>query len=125
MVTYTLNSSGECSNCKTVASEETTLKCEDCKKYVHAICGSEAPYASKTFVANFNKVKVRNFLFLCDFCLTKRENNEASTLKDQMENLTETVKTLVQTSSHSSQFIRQIMMYNNKDFGVTKHESKR
>ena len=95
MVTYTLNSNGECSNCKTVASEETTLKCEDCKKFVHAICGSEAPYASKTFVANFNKVKVKNFLFLCDFCLTKRENNEASTLKDQMENLTETVKTLV------------------------------
>ena len=71
------------------------LKCYDCNSTYHAICGEVTPFGNKTFVGIFKKLKVDNYLFACDICLTKREDNEASTLKDQFEALTAKVDTLV------------------------------
>ena len=98
MVAHQLNSSGECTTCKTKAIDEHILKCYDCKSHYHTICGEDTPYGCKTFVCNFSKLKagkkISNFLFVCDHCLTKRENDEASDLKDQLSELTSTVNKL-------------------------------
>ena len=97
MAAFTVSSSGDCSKCKKKVNEETILKCHECKTIFHAFCGDEKPWTNnKAFVANFNKQKARNFIFMCDVCLTKKENSEASTLQDQIESLTATVSTLVQ-----------------------------
>ena len=95
MVTFLMNSNGECTTCNETVNEDDILNCYDCKSHFHAFCGDEKPYGAKTFIGSFKKVKVSNFLFLCDVCLTKRENNEASVLKDQIAALTEKVETLI------------------------------
>ena len=95
MVLYQVNGSGVCNTCQNQANEGEVLQCYDCKSNFHSPCGENTPYGSKTFVSNFKKVKVANFLFVCDVCLTKREHKEASTLKDQISALTETVNSLV------------------------------
>ena len=82
-------------NCKDKVKENDMLKCYDCNSTYHAICGEVTPFGNKTFVGIFKKLKVDNYLFACDICLTKREDNEASTLKDQFEALTAKVDTLV------------------------------
>ena len=95
MVAHLINSSGECNTCKDKVKESDILKCYDCKSTYHVICGEVTPFGNKTFVGTFKKLKVDNYLFVCDICLTQRENNEASTLKDQIEALTAKVDTLV------------------------------
>ena len=42
----------------------------------------------------FKKLRNRNFTFVCDPCLTRRENNQASCLKEQISDLALTVQTL-------------------------------
>ena len=95
MVANQVNGSGECEGCKTNVNEADVLICSDCKTVFHAICGEETPFGSKTWISNFKKVKVCNFLFACDICVTKREQNEASSMKQQMAALTSSVATLV------------------------------
>ena len=95
MVANQVNGSGECEGCKTNVNEADVLICSDCKTVFHAICGEETPFGSKTWINNFKKVKVCNFLFACDICVTKREQNEASSMKQQMAALTSSVATLV------------------------------
>jgi PHD/YefM family antitoxin component YafN of YafNO toxin-antitoxin module len=62
---------------------------------IHAVCGEDRLYGSKTFIGSFNQVKVSNYLFSCDECKTKWEQREASSLKEQMEALATTVTSLV------------------------------
>ena len=95
MVENTINSSGECASCKTAVNEDDVLTCYDCKTDIHAVCEGDATYACKTFITNFKKLKSGNFLFVCNSCITMRENNEASTLKEQIADLTNTVSSLV------------------------------
>ena len=52
------------------------------------------PFGSKSFLSLFKNLKSDNFIFICDHCITKRENNEASTIKDQILELTKVVKNL-------------------------------
>ena len=41
-------------------------------------------------------VKVSNDLFVCDVCLTKQDNNKASSVKEQIQELATTVTMLAQ-----------------------------
>ena len=50
--------------------------------------------AAKHFCLHSKKVKSSNFIFVCNISITKRENQEASSLKEQIAVLTETVNTL-------------------------------
>ena len=45
-------------------------------------------------LSSFKKVKSGNFIFVCDTCITKRENQEASSINDQIVALTDTVNKL-------------------------------
>ena len=91
---HQVNSSGECVTCKSNTNEGDNLTCYDCKTVFHAVCKEGKPYGNATFVSNFNKCKVGNFIFVCNVCLTKRKTNEASGLKDQIEALASTVASL-------------------------------
>ena len=95
-MSHQVNSSGECSKCKANTNDIDNLTCYECRTTFHAVCGDATPFGSKTFVNNFRKTKVSNFLFVCDSCLTKWENNEASSMKEQIQDLTATVTMLAQ-----------------------------
>ena len=92
---YCLNVDGTCLTCQEVATEHQVLVCYDCKNSFHTECDSVVPFGNKSFVSNYKKLKNnKNFLFMCDNCLTQRENVEASTLKDQISELVKSVAQL-------------------------------
>ena len=90
-----------CSSCNAKIHEADTIQCYDCKTMYHAVCTEgNTPYCTnKSFLSSFKKIKTGNFLFVCDLCLTKKENKEASTINDQISTLTETVSSLVREFS--------------------------
>ena len=91
---YCLNVDGTCLTCQEVATEQQVLVCYDCKNSFHTECDNVVPFGNKSFVNNYKKLKNnKNFRFMCDNCLTHRENIEASTLKDQ---ISEVVKSVAQ-----------------------------
>ena len=95
MAPHQVNSSGVCSSCNQETDESEVIKCYDCQEFFHGVCESQTPFGSKTFLASFKKVKSDNIVMICDICKTKRENNEASCLKDQVSELAATVNALV------------------------------
>ena len=94
MVAHQINSSGTCTSCQVKANEAETMLCFDCKSYYHGVCDNQLLYCTKSFLTSFKKVKSCNFIFVCDVCLTRRENQEASNIKDQIEALANTVSNL-------------------------------
>ena len=92
---YQIDSGGKCFRCKTDVSSADVLSCFDCKLRFHAICGDLARFANKSFVKSFKSVKSKNFPFQCDHCVTKRETRAASTVEEQIQNLTAVIKDLV------------------------------
>ena len=95
MVAHVVDGSGICTTCQQETNGVEVLKCYDCQKFFHGVCNNEAIYCSKTFLGTYQKQR-DNFIFVCDVCLTKKEQNQASDLKDQIADLADTVKTLAQ-----------------------------
>ena len=96
MVQHTVDNNGNCSTCQKETKEGELLLCYDCKSYYHGICDSQPIFCNKTFLASFLKIKSGNFIFVCNTCITKRENKEASSIKDEINELKDTVKTLIE-----------------------------
>jgi hypothetical protein len=92
---YEVSRNGECSRCKNQAEEAEVIKCYECQTIFHAICGEETPFCARTNLGNFKKLKA-NFVFICDPCLTRKEESQASELKDQITRLTATVASLAE-----------------------------
>ena len=95
---YQVDASGKCSTCSKQTTEADIMQCYDCQSYLHGVCG-ETPITNKTFLKKFKEVRSKNFMFVCDHCLTRRENKQASLMKDQISDLTDTVSTLVKEFS--------------------------
>ena len=78
-----LDDKGNCTLCNKVSGPNEHVECFICKHYFHAVCsrtGSEDKVATKTTVANFLLGSTKkNFMFLCDICLTNFERNNADT----------------------------------------------
>ena len=90
-----MDGGGKCSACKTDTNETDVLSCFECKEVFHALCTAmDNPICNKSFLNTFKRAKKSNFLFLCDTCLTRREQNEASTVTQQISSLTDTVAKL-------------------------------
>ena len=94
MAPHQVNSSGLCSTCDQQTDESEVVQCIDCQEFFHGICNDQTPFGSKTFLASLKKVKSENIVMICDICRTKKENNEASCMKDQISALAATVNTL-------------------------------
>ena len=89
MTTCQVDDNGVCASCKNETGDADVLQCKGCQHYFHGNCNEgNSQYCSKTFLQQFKKAKL-NFTFECDMCLTKRENNEASCLKEQISALTD------------------------------------
>ena len=100
MVPHQIANSGICSTCKSVANEQQILECYDCKTKYHVDCDNTAAFCTKSFLKSFEGMKVNNnFIFVCDHCITSRENKEASTLKDQMAEVVASVALLAKEVS--------------------------
>ena len=98
---YEVVDGGGCSTCNNQARTEDILKCHNCSSYFHAVCGTDTqatPFACKSFISSFITQTVKqgnkNFLFLCDHCLTSKEMETASDLKAQISVLSKTVNSL-------------------------------
>ena len=98
---HQINTSGTCNTCQTVANKDHILECYDCKTKYHAQCGTAAPFACKTFVNTFKGIQKNssNFLFICDHCITNRENTEAAALKEHMAEVVASVSRLAKEVS--------------------------
>ena len=87
-----IDQSGSCTECKKEADDNEILQCQSCEVFCHATCGEGTP--SKPQLINFKKIKSRNFIFYCDSCLTRRESFEASSTKEQIDELKQSVSDL-------------------------------
>lgn len=94
MVANKVDENGICLTCSNKVNDTEIIKCYDCKIYYHGICGEVTPYCSKTFLSSFKKVKCCNFIFVCNMCITKRENQEVSSINNQIAALPDTVSKL-------------------------------
>ena len=99
MVPYQIDASGKCTTCNSQTTDADILQCYDCESYLHGVCGQETPITNATFLKKFKANKSRNFMFVCNHCLTRRENKQASDLKDQISELASTVSTLAKEFS--------------------------
>ena len=89
---HEVDQSGMCSPCS-LQVNENWIECGDCKSLFHGNCGSQnkALYCCKTFLTTFKALKSPNVIFLCDACLTRREQLEASSLKEQLASMVNSV----------------------------------
>ena len=96
MAAHQVDNSGICSTCRAVANQEHLLECYNCKTMFHTKCDTQAPFASQSFVKSFKATQKNNanFVFICDRCITNRENTEAASLKEQMAEVVASVSKL-------------------------------
>lgn len=93
MASPQVEANGSCSLCKATSLNETELiSCYECLNLFHSVCG-QAPkkYCSRSFLTSFQGLKSGNFVFVCDTCLTRKENNQASSINEQIASFTDTI----------------------------------
>ena len=95
MVPHQIDDSGICTTCQAAANDAQVLQCYDCKTHYHVDCGNTMICGTRSFIKTYKGLKNKeNLLFVCDHCLTSRENVEASTLKQQMAEVVKSVTRL-------------------------------
>ena len=93
-----LDADGSCNLCKKTSLPNEHVGCFICYCQFHAVCpnvGADHKLATKTTISNFNfNSTKKNFMFLCDACLTKFERINAdsdgqriNTLESQIGNV--------------------------------------
>ena len=98
MIAHQLDNNGTCSTCKAVAKEVDIVACLDCKSMFHADCNNVRPFCNnRSFIdthVRMSRSSTNNFSFMCDRCLTRREHNEACSLKEQLTIVVESLASL-------------------------------
>ena len=93
---FLISDSGQCESCEAKVGDKESVTCRSCQNCFHVLCG-QADKTTKicgvTFWGLYLTTKA-NFSWACDDCLTKEEINTASSLKQQINLLTETVHSL-------------------------------
>ena len=79
---YELDSTGTCTSCHNGAHDMEFVQCRLCKKCFHVICTmstlNDDKWATKSMITNFKASSTKkNFMFMCNCCLTTLENNLA------------------------------------------------
>ena len=123
-----LQPDGKCNNCSKVSGPNENVECYVCKVHFHVICSEtnkEDQVATKTTVTNFllNSTK-SNFLFMCDVCLTKFEQNMASTDSQRVNMLESKMDVMAQQLSNINDLLmnqqQQPAPIKNKETSVSK-----
>ena len=91
MKRYMLDPSGTCSTCTDKPAKSDVIKCASCKHVFHGLCPSSGDHdyiCLKTFLNSWNAPSVKcNFKWYCDWCLTKMEEKEVSTMEERFDKL--------------------------------------
>ena len=115
MIAYQIDESGICSTCRISARDQDVVMCLDCKNKFHADCDNTRPSCTnRSFLdthIRMSRNNTNNFPFICDHCLTRRENNEASSLKEQLAAVVKSLAVLTQ----EVQSIKQSKLDDNQD----------
>ena len=78
---YELDDGGTCISCKEVSQDLELVQCGICKKKFHAVCtaaSNDDKWATKSMITNYKAASTKkNFMFLCNYCLTTLEMNVA------------------------------------------------
>ena len=93
---YLLSSIGDCAHCKDKASDKDIVQCDTCDKQFHAVCKVEDKSSAicvKSFFPMFRSAK-QGFLWRCDICLTKSEENKVASLNEKIEAVSDKVNSL-------------------------------
>ena len=94
-----LDEGGKCITCNEVSLDPELIQCRLCNKRFHVVCSeasNDEKWAVKSMVATFKYTSTRrNFMFLCNNCLTNLEKNKADIdgqriqkMESNMENIT-------------------------------------
>ena len=105
MIIHLINGNGICGTREAVANDMQWIQCFFCKGKFHREYEANATYCTKTFLKQFKGLKSMNFWFICDTCIIKHENIEASRIKEQLAessaaNLAKEVKVLKEEKQH-------------------------
>ena len=106
---FLISSEGECESCKDKAKEKEVIECRHCDKKFHALCNisdKSNKICNTTFFGLYLTTKP-NFKWSCDECLTREEENKASSLHDQMVLLTRSVQNLEKKVNTPDEQIRE------------------
>ena len=116
MIPHLINENGICGTCEAVANDMQWVQCFFCKEKFHGECGANATFCTKTFLKQFKGLKSSNFWFICDTCITKHENIEASSIKQQLAevvssvaNLAKEVKALKEEKQHQKSEVSNVV----------------
>ena len=116
MIPHLINENGICGTCEAVANDMQWVQCFFCKEKFHGECGANATFCTKTFLKQFKGLKSSNFWFICDTCITKHENIEASSIKQQLAevvssvaNLAKEVKSLKEEKQHQKSEVSNVV----------------
>ena len=78
---FELNDDGVCSSCDELSMDAELVQCAICKKKFHAVCtvaGVDDKWATKSMILTYKSPSTKkNFMFLCNCCLTTMETNMA------------------------------------------------
>ena len=78
---FELKDDGICSSCDELSNEAELVQCAICKKKFHAVCtvaGVDDKWATKSMIMTYKSPSTKkNFMFLCNCCLTTMETNMA------------------------------------------------
>lgn len=89
MTSPLIDDSGTCTLFKTNCINETELvTCYDCQNKYHGVCSEDSQYCTKTFLSSFKKSKSVNFVSVCNTSLTRKENNQATSINEQLSSIT-------------------------------------
>ena len=95
---YMLDSSGTCSTCTNKPAKSDVIKCASCKHIFHGLCPTSGDHdfiCRMSFLKAWNGPSVKpNFRWYCDWCLTKMEEGEVSTMEERFEKLVNLVTDL-------------------------------
>ena len=97
-VNVKLDPDGKCNLCSKVSLQTEHVQCYMCKSNFHAICpniSNEEKLATKTTVNNFLLSSTKkNFMFMCDICLTTLERNMSETDTQRINTLENSIGTV-------------------------------
>ena len=119
---------GICSSCEDANAKAASLKCLYCKLLFHAVCttaksdkkGSDT-ICARTFFNTYTatiesqvyKTRPGNFIFICDPCMTKFEQEEASTQESKVDVIDRRVTTLTNTMDEMKVLLNQVISNTN------------
>jgi hypothetical protein len=107
-----IDQGGICSSCDDTRAQLTSFKCFFCKLLYHATCTTVKGFktgkeiiCTSSFYTNFEaatnseiaKTRRGNFVFICNFCMTKHEHREAATAETKVDTLNKRVDSLSDT----------------------------